>query len=156
MKKILSIILASLFCLSITGCWSKDCMKDTNGDEICILKKDLRYFEVINDYSIIQIYKNGKLNDYGRRVAVKTCDKFGEFGRLCRYENFRDGRRHCINGPAVVDFNGAMEYWLDGEKYTGEEFWSLINRSKPSLSDTLEELRKQQEEDKKKREGEIQ
>lgn len=61
--------------------------------------------------------------------------------KLVKIENgdsvsfYKNDRRHNSSGPAII-FNGEEEYWLEGKKYSKEE-WLKITR-KEKLAKLLE------------------
>lgn len=48
-----------------------------------------------------------------------------------REEWFRDGKRHCEDGPAVINHKtGYKEWWLNGVQYSEEEWKDKLNPAK--------------------------
>ena len=115
MKKLAMALLVVFMGVGIFGCGSTECMGKTNGDLLCVYESGAHFLGM--DY-VKKCYKNGKLHTiFTNDAAVTTCKDFGNFGRRCNLEYYKDGLRHCDWGPAVVGFLGEMEWWVEGNRY---------------------------------------
>ena len=115
MKKLTMALLINLVCLSVVGCGETKCTMTAAGDEVCV-------FSNYNEGKEIRVYKNGKLDDYFGSPAVQISKFFEGFGYAERFENYKDGKKHDACGPAVIDFDGTREWWIEGVMYSKEEF----------------------------------
>ena len=61
--------------------------------------------------------------------------KAGEF----KTEWYQNGKKHRLDGPAIEIINRKKEWWIEGKKYTKEEFNKKIN---PVIELTVDEISK--------------
>jgi hypothetical protein len=118
MKNLLAILLSMFVGISVVGCGSTECRGKIDGDLLCVYESGAHLPFLPQIDFVRKCYKNGKLHTiFTNEAAVTTCKYFGNFGRRCKLEYYKDGLRHCDWGPAVVDFLGEREWWLEGNRY---------------------------------------
>lgn len=76
----------------------------------------------MTNYSISWVNKSGHFHrEDGPATQSRWSNIWYINGEVIRRENattttlFEKGKRHCIDGPAVVAYNGKREYWVNGQ-----------------------------------------
>ena len=65
---------------------------------------------------------NNKLHREGDYPASEFTDGYKSW--------YKEGKRHRLNGPAVIYSSGAEAYWIDGMRYLKEKFNEICNKNK--------------------------
>jgi len=105
-----------------TKCWYKKGNKHRDNDKPAVINRDSgsKYW-----------YKNGQLHSYNDQPAVIDSDgsKFWFKNGLLHRDNdkpaeinsngnmywYQNNKKHRENGPAVIRYDGLLEWWLNGE-----------------------------------------
>ena len=70
-------------------------------------------------YDIEIWYKNGLMHREGAPA----------YRHRSNFVWFKEGRPHNLEGPAVVERGGPLQYWIDGVKYTRKQYkWEIARR----------------------------
>lgn len=67
-------------------------------------------------------------------------------GNLSLVVWYKHGKRHRLDGPALIDYDEdgktiyIQEYWINGRRYTKEEYDAFLKNVKPEDVDMLSDL----------------
>jgi len=56
---------------------------------------------------------------------------------------FADGKLHRLDGPAVEWVDGTIEFYIDGKKYSKQDYWITVNGMKGELEKIRHEYKQE-------------